>query len=43
MGPSVKFVSAVKDEIFKKMGVNFNFVKKTELEKGGAQWAKMGV
>ena len=29
MGPSVKFVSGIKDAIFKKMGVNFFLEKKT--------------
>ena len=36
VGPSVKFISAIKDAIFnKKMGLNFFPVKKTKPEGGG--------
>ena len=35
MGPSVKFVLAIKDSISKKMGGNFFHVKKTKLGGGG--------
>ena len=38
MGPSVKFVSAIKDAFFKKkMGVNFFPGKKTIPEGGGSE------
>ena len=41
VGPSVKFISAIKDAIFKKNGSNFIPVMKTKPGGEEAQWARM--